>query len=64
MRVLDRKIRHTVSAVVGPIESKLLEFGALGGDHGHEVLGLVVGAFGEFPPAFYEFASAIARVAP
>jgi hypothetical protein len=61
-RVLDRKIYHTASGVAGPIEAKLLEFGALGGDHAHEVLGLVVSAFGELSPAFYELANAIARV--
>ena len=32
-RVLDRKIHCTVSGGAGAIETKLLEFGALGGDH-------------------------------
>jgi hypothetical protein len=45
-----------VSGVIGPIETKLLEFGVLGGDHAHEVFGLVVsqvvGAFSELSPAF------------
>ena len=54
-RVLDRKIHHTASSVVGSIEAKLLEFGALGGSHTHEVIGLVVEAFNELPLAFYEF---------
>jgi len=31
----------------------------LGGNHTHEVLGFVVGAFGELSPAFHELASAI-----
>jgi hypothetical protein len=47
---------------VGPIEAKLLEFGTHRGDHAHEVLGLVVGTFGELSPAFYELANDIARV--
>ena len=35
-RVLDRKIHHTASGVVGPIEAKFLEFGAPGVEHAHE----------------------------
>ena len=61
-RVFDRKIHHAVNGVVGPIEAKLLEFGAPGGDHSHEVLGLVVDAFGELSTTFGELANAIARV--
>jgi hypothetical protein len=37
-------------------------FGALGGEHAHEVLGLVVGACSELSPAFCELENAIARV--
>jgi hypothetical protein len=32
---------------VGPIEAKLLEYGAFDGLHAHAVVGLVLGAFGE-----------------
>ena len=52
--VSDRIFHRTVSGVVGPIEAKLLEFGMLGVNHTHEVLGLVA--------VFYEVANAIVRV--
>jgi hypothetical protein len=32
---------------VGPIEAKLLEYGALDGPDAHAAVGLVLGAFGE-----------------
>ena len=60
-RALDRKIHRTVRGAVGPIEATLLEFGAFRGGHAREVLGLVVGAFGELSSAFYELANAVAR---
>ena len=44
------------------IEAGLLESGALGGDLTHQVLGLLVGAFRELFPAFFELANAIAQV--
>ena len=38
---------------MGPIEAKLLEYGALDGPDAHAVVGLVLGAFGELSTSCY-----------
>jgi hypothetical protein len=48
---------------VGPIEAKLLEYGALDGPDAHAVVGLVLGAFGELSTSCYSLRTSIARVA-
>ena len=54
-RSLDHSLDHQVHGMardtVGPIEAKLLEYGALDGPDAHAVVGLVLGAFGELSPA-------------
>jgi hypothetical protein len=46
-RSLDHQVHGTARDTVGPIEAKLLEYGALDGPDAHAVVGLVLGAFGE-----------------
>ena len=46
-RSLDQQLHGTPRGTVGPIEAKLLEYGALDGSDAHAVVGLVLGAFGE-----------------
>jgi hypothetical protein len=46
-RSLDHQVHGTARGTVGPIEAKLLEYGALDGPDAHAVVGLVLGAFGE-----------------
>jgi hypothetical protein len=48
---------------VGPIEAKLMEYGALDGPDAHAVVGLVLGAFGELSASCYGLCTSIARVA-
>jgi hypothetical protein len=47
---------------VGPIEVKLLEYGALDGPDAHAVVGLVLGAFGELSASCCSLCTSIARV--
>ena len=61
-RSLDRDIHKTVLGEVGPIEAKLLEYGAREGPKAHAVVGLVLGAFGELSNSCYSLCTAIARV--
>jgi hypothetical protein len=49
--------------MVGPIEAKLLEYGALDGPDARAVVGLVLGAFGELSTSCYSLFTSIARVA-
>jgi hypothetical protein len=46
-RSLDHQLHGTVRGTVGPIEAKLLEYGAFDGPDAHAAVGLVLGAFGE-----------------
>jgi hypothetical protein len=46
-RSLDHQLHGTARETVGPINAKLLEYGALDGPDAHTVVGLVLGAFGE-----------------
>jgi hypothetical protein len=46
-RSLDHQLHGTARGTVGPIEAKLLEYGALDGPDAHAAVGLVLGAFGE-----------------
>jgi hypothetical protein len=48
---------------VGPIEARLLEYGALDGPDAHAAVGLVLGAFGELSTSCYSFCTSIARLA-
>jgi hypothetical protein len=48
---------------VGPIETKLLEYGALDGLDAHAAVGLVLGAFGDLSTSCYSLCTSIARVA-
>jgi hypothetical protein len=48
---------------VGPIEAKLLEYGALVGSDAHAVVGLVLGSLGELSASFYSLCTSIARLA-
>jgi hypothetical protein len=50
-------------STVGPIEAKLLEYGALDGPDAHAVVGLVLGAFGELSTSCCSLRTSIARVA-
>jgi hypothetical protein len=49
--------------MVGPIEAKLLEYGALDGPDAHAVVGLVLGAFGELSTSCCSLCTSIAWVA-
>jgi hypothetical protein len=46
-RDLDPKFHNSKRGEVGPIEAKLLKFGAWGGSKPHAVVDFVLGAFGE-----------------
>jgi hypothetical protein len=46
-RSLDYQLHGTARGTVGPIEAKLLEYGALDGPDAHANVGLDLGAFGE-----------------
>jgi hypothetical protein len=61
-RDLDQKFHNSLRGEVGPIEAKLLEFGARDGPKPHAVVRFVLGAFGELPNSCYRFCTAIARV--
>jgi hypothetical protein len=43
----DHQLHGTARGTMGPIEAKLLEYGALDGPDAYAVVGLVLGAFGE-----------------
>jgi hypothetical protein len=62
-RSLDHQLHGTPRGTVGPIEAKLLEYGALDGPDAHAAAGLVLGAFGELSTSCYSFCTSIARVA-
>jgi hypothetical protein len=61
-RDLDQKFHNTLPAKLGPIEAKLLEFGARNGPKPYAVVGFVLGAFGELSNSCYSLFTAIARV--
>ena len=44
-RSLDHQVHGTARGTAGPIEAKLLEYGALDGPDAHAVVGLVLGAY-------------------
>jgi hypothetical protein len=46
-RSLDHQVHGAAWGTVGPIEAKVLEYGAFDGPDAHAVVGLVLGAFGE-----------------
>jgi hypothetical protein len=62
-RSLDQQLHGMPRGTVGPIEAKLLEYGALDGLDAHAVVGLVLGAFGELSTSCYSLCTSIARVA-
>jgi hypothetical protein len=62
-RSLDHQLHGTARGTVGPIEAKLLEYGALDGPDAHAIVGLVLGAFGELSTSCYSLCTSIARVA-
>jgi hypothetical protein len=62
-RSLDYQLHGTARGTAGPIEAKLLEYGALDGPDAHAVMGLVLGAFGELSTSCYSLRTSIARVA-
>jgi hypothetical protein len=62
-RSLDHQVHGTARGTVGPMEAKLLEYGALDGPDAHAVVGLVLGAFGELSASCYSLCASIARVA-
>ena len=62
-RSLNHQLHGTARGTVGPIEAKLLEYGALDGPDAHAAVGLVLGAFGELSASCYSFFTSIARVA-
>jgi hypothetical protein len=62
-RSLDHQLHETPRGTVGPIEAKLLEYGALDGLDAHAAVGLVLGAFGELSTSCYSLRTSIARVA-
>jgi hypothetical protein len=59
---LDQKFHNSQRGKVGPVEAKLLEFGARDGPKPHAVVGFVLGAFGELCYSCYSLYTAIARV--
>jgi hypothetical protein len=61
-RDLDQKFHNSLRGEVGPIEAKLLEFGARDGLKPHAVVGFVLGAFGELSDSCCRLCTAIARV--
>jgi hypothetical protein len=48
--------------MVGPIETKLLEYGALDGPDAHAAVGLILGAFGDLSANFCSLCTSIAQV--
>jgi hypothetical protein len=62
-RSLDHQIHGALRGTVGPIDAKLLEYGALDGPDAHAAVGLVLGAFGELSASCYSLRTSIARVA-
>jgi hypothetical protein len=62
-RSLDHQLHGTPRGTVGPIEAKLLEYGALDGPDAHAAVGLVLGAFGELSTSCCSLCTSIARVA-
>ena len=48
---------------MGPIEAKLLEYGALDRPDAHAAVGLILGAFGELSTSSYSLLTSIARAA-
>jgi hypothetical protein len=62
-RSLDDQVHGRAWGTVGPIEAKLLEYGALDGPDTHAVVGLVLGAFGELSTSCCSLYTSIARVA-
>jgi hypothetical protein len=62
-RSLDHQVHGTAWGTVGPIEAKLLEYGALDGIDAHTAVGLALGAFGELSTSCYSLFTSIARVA-
>jgi hypothetical protein len=62
-RSLENQLHGTARGTVGPIEAKLLEYGALDGPDARAVVGLVLGAFGELSTSCYSLYTSIARVA-
>jgi hypothetical protein len=59
---LDRKFHNSQRCELGPIEAKLLEFGARDEPKLHAVVGFVLGAFDELPNSCYKLCTAIAKV--
>ena len=62
-RSLDHQVHGVAWGTVGPIEAKLLKYGALDGPGAHAVVGLVLGAFGELSTSCYSLCTSITRVA-
>jgi hypothetical protein len=62
-RSLDRQVHGTARGTVGPIEAKLLEYGALDGSDAHAVVGLVLCANGELSTSCCCLCTSIAPVA-
>jgi hypothetical protein len=62
-RSLDKQLHGTPRGTVGPIEAKLLEYGALDGPDAHAVVGLVLGAFSELSASCRSLRTSFARVA-
>jgi hypothetical protein len=62
-RSLDHELHGTARGTVGPIQAKLLEYGALDGPDAHAAEGFVLGALGESSTSCYSLCTFIARVA-
>ena len=62
-RSLDHQLHGTARGTVGPIDAKLLEYGALDGPDAYAAVGLVLGAFGEPSTSCFSLCTSIARVA-
>jgi hypothetical protein len=56
------KFHNSKRGEVGPIEAKLLEFGARDGPKPHALVGFVLGAFGALSSSCCSLCTAIARV--
>ena len=61
-RSLDHQLHGTTRNKVGPVEAKLLEYGALDGPDAHAVVGLALGAFGVLSTSCCSQCTPIARV--
>jgi hypothetical protein len=61
-RDLDQKFHNSKRGEVGPIEAKLLEFGARDGPKPRAAVGFVLGAFSEISNSCYSLFTAIERV--